>query len=645
MLILQIVFIAGIIYGIRLMASPKTAVAGNLLGALSMAGAILVTMLEAKILTVPLLWAGLLVGSALGVWLSAKVLMIQMPQMVALLNGLGGGASALVALVVSFQPSGLNTFTWFTTGLAIVVGGITLSGSLVAAGKLHGKIHQRPVHLRQHNLHLWASIAVMLVSLVGMTFGLGSTLVHVALLVLFSLYFGVIFTIRVGGADMPITISLLNSLSGVAGSVAGFALANGALLVVVGSIVGASGLILTEIMCRAMNRKLMQILLGKTTMAPPSGKGPSAAPKIQPKAEREEPQKAKLGWEGAVRSAKTVAIIPGYGMALAQAQLQVKQLAELLKQQGKQVRFGIHPVAGRMPGHMNVLLAEVDVPYEELYELDQINAFLQEADLAIIVGANDVVNPAAIELEGTPIYGMPIIRADLAKKVIVCNYDTKPGYAGVENTLYTMEKVELLLGDAKGSLGQLLAALQGEQTPTPATSEKAGAKGPVELLAAAKRVVLVPGYGMALAQAQGQVKLLVDLLQKRGVKVAIAVHPVAGRMPGHMNVLMAEVDIPYELMLEMDQINDQFKDVDVAIVVGANDVINPAANTHTDTPIYGMPILRVEDARHVVIYNLDRAPGYAGVPNTLYDEPHCIFVPGDAAQSLAALVQALMAVA
>ena len=829
--ILQIIFIAGVIYGIRLLNSPETAVKGNFVNALSMAGAIIVTMVEAKVLSMPVIWAGLIVGSALGVWMSVKVLMIQMPQMVALLNGLGGGASATVALMTIYMAAhiGLVPFTWFTSGLAVIVGGVTLSGSLVAAAKLHGKMNQRPVHLPMHNAQLFASLAVMALSTLGLTFNVGHPMLHAVIITVLSLYFGYVFTVRVGGADMPITISLLNSFSGVAGAIAGFALENGALLVVVGSIVGASGLILTQIMCRAMNTTLMSILLGKTTAATKKTKSTSKPePKPEPKAET---PRAPAGpsWEDAIRSAKKVVIIPGYGMALAQAQLQVKQLGDLLASQGKEVRFGIHPVAGRMPGHMNVLLAEVDVPYDQLYELDDINAFLADADVSIIIGANDVVNPAAIELEGTPIYGMPIIRADHAKQVLVCNFDTKPGYAGVDNSLYEMDKVELLLGDAKDSIAKIIAVLKGEGAPEPAAAEPkddltkklasakkvviipgygmalaqaqlqvkqfgellqnqgkevrygihpvagrmpghmnvllaevdvpydqlyelddinsfledcdlavivgandvvnpaaielegtpiygmpiiradkarhviicnydtkpgyagvdnslygmdrvqmllgdakdslvqliAAAKGeetaevaagsaeaeapqaaeadPAALLNAAQRVVIVPGYGMALAQAQGQVKRLVEHLQGRGVRVEIAVHPVAGRMPGHMNVLMAEVDIPYELMLEMDQINDQFKEVDVAVVVGANDVINPAANTHEDTPIYGMPILNVEHARHVLVYNLDRSPGYAGVANTLYDAPNCIFIEGDAASTVANLVDALKA--
>ena len=834
-LLLQLIFIAGFIYGIRLMNSPETAVTGNLVGAVSMTGAIVVTMVEAQILTMPVIWAGLIVGSALGVWLSVKVLMIQMPQMVALLNGFGGGASASVALITIALGVGagrvidLVPFTWFTSGLAVIVGGVTLSGSLVAAAKLHGKMNQRPVYLPHHNLQLFASLGIMILSALGLTFSVGHPLLHAAILTVGSLYWGYVFTIRVGGADMPITISLLNSFSGVAGAIAGFALDNGALLVVVGSIVGASGLILTQIMCKAMNTNLMKILLGKTTMTKKSTTASKPAPKVAAPSAAAPSAPKGPAWEAAIRSAKKVVIIPGYGMALAQAQLQVKQLGDLMASQGKEVRYGIHPVAGRMPGHMNVLLAEADVPYDQLYELDDINAFLDGADVSIIIGANDVVNPAAIELEDTPIYGMPIIRADHAKQVLVCNYDTKPGYAGVDNSLYALDKVELLLGDAKDGIAKITTALKGETAPGPVAEaapqddlagklssakkvviipgygmalaqaqgqvkqlgellesqgkevrygihpvagrmpghmnvllaevdvpyEKlyelddinafledtdvaiivgandvvnpaaieledtpiygmpiiradsathvlvcnydtkpgyagvdnslyemdkvqlllgdakdslakllAAAKGegakpaeakvtapkpsgddPVSRLKAAKRVVVIPGYGMALAQAQGEVKRLVEFLQGRDVRVEIAVHPVAGRMPGHMNVLMAEVDIPYELMLEMDQINDQFEEVDVAVVVGANDVINPAANTHEDTPIYGMPILNVGHARHVIVYNLDRAPGYAGVDNTLYDAPNCTFVAGDAKASLASLVDSLKAAA
>lgn len=631
MLVLQLLFIVGFIYGIRLMGSPQTAVAGNRIGACSMLGAILLTLIGEGILTVPLLWAGLALGSAVGVWLARRVLMIQMPQMVALLNGLGGGASALVALVVAAHTPALTPFSRFATGLAVIVGGITLSGSLVAAAKLHGRLPQRPFHLRLHNLYLWGTGAAVLAAWAASSLAFGPPLLAGLALAAASLAFGALFTIRVGGADMPITISLLNSLSGVAGAVAGFPLAN-LLLVAVGAVVGASGLILTQIMCRAMNRSLWQILLGRTTVAVKTT--PSMAVLSEPKSQE---------WQESLGTAQRIAIIPGYGLALAQAQLSVKQLADELQALGREVRFGIHPVAGRMPGHMNVLLAEADVDYGQLYDLEEINDYLQTADLAIVIGANDVVNPAAIELAGTPIYGMPIIRADLAQRVLICNYDTKAGYAGVDNSLYGMDHVHLLLGDAKESLEKIRAVLA--ERPPAVTVKEERALQPAALLAQARRVVIVPGYGLALARAQGHVKRLVEVLQAKGILVQIAIHPVAGRMPGHMHVLLAEADLPYELMYEMDSINDQFSAVDVALVVGANDVINPAANTHAGTPIYGMPILQVERARHVLIYNLDRSPGYAGVPNTLYDAPNCIFTPGDAAATLAALIQSLRAAA
>ena len=498
---------------------------------------------------------------------------------------------------------------------------------MVAAAKLHGVLGQKPVHLRNHVGYLWVNLLVILVELGRLALGYSVPALSAVVLLAFSLVFGILFTMGVGGADMPITISLLNSYL-VGRAIAGFSLGN-PLLVAVGAIVGASGLILTEIMCRAMNRSLIHILLGRTTSQ-------GTQPKPVGLEEAVSQQGQGHDWTQYLLEAQRVVIVPGYGMALAQAQHSVKRLVDVLEEQGKEVKIGIHPVAGRMPGHMNVLLAEVDVPYELLLELDQVNQYLEQTDLVIVVGANDVVNPAAMEAEGTPIYGMPIIRADLGNHVIVCNYDTAPGYAGVPNQLYQLDHVSLLLGDAKDSLSQLLNVLQPQSKP-----DTLDDLGPAKLLAAAKRVAVVPGYGMALAQAQQQVKFLIEELQKKGISVQIAVHPVAGRMPGHMNVLMAEVDIPYDLLYEIDEINEEFKAIDVAVVVGANDVVNPAANTAEGTPIYGMPVLNVNEARHVIVLNLDRSPGYAGVDNPLYDAPNCLFIPGDAAQTVSELVQSL----
>ena len=280
--------------------------------------------------------------------------------------------------------------------------------------------------------------------------------------ILVSGLFGVAFSIRVGGADMPITISLLNSLSGVAGAIAGMAISD-LLLVSVGGVVGASGLLLTQIMCRAMNRSLMDILLGKTSVPQKSaGKDSSQQPESVPSSK---PLTSDLQQNNApevlLTNAKKVAIVPGYGMALAQAQSLVKQLADTLEARGTEVFFAIHPVAGRMPGHMNVLLCEVDVPYEKLHEMEEVNPWFSQCDVAVVIGANDVINPAANTAEGTPIYGMPVLDVAAAKHVIVCNYDLKPGYAGVENPLYSQkETVTLLLGDAKETLTNLINAIR-----------------------------------------------------------------------------------------------------------------------------------------------------------------------------------------
>ena len=288
--------------------------------------------------------------------------------------------------------------------------------------------------------------------------GRGAPPAALSLLILLAAFgFGVLFTIRIGGADMPITISLLNSLSGLAASIAGFALRN-PLLVVAGAIVGAAGLVLTQHMCRAMNRSLLNVLTGRTTAGPqaPVEAGAQGAPAARTDEARPAPSVAVT-----LAQAHTVVIVPGYGMALSQAQRQVKDLSDELEARGKEVRFAIHPVAGRMPGHMNVLLAEVDVPYNKLCEMDAINPEFEQTDLVVVVGANDVINPAAATAVGTPIYGMPILHVTDAKRIIICNKDTQPGYAGVDNPLYTHDNVTLLLGDAKETVARLAGELNG----------------------------------------------------------------------------------------------------------------------------------------------------------------------------------------
>ena len=351
---------------------------------------------------------------------------------------------------------------------------------------------------------------------------------------------------------------------------------------------------------------------------------------------------ADAALSGLLHTAKRVIIVPGYGMALAQAQHQVKQLADALEANGAKVDYAIHPVAGRMPGHMNVLLAEANVDYEHLLEMDVVNPLFAEADLAIIVGANDVVNPAANTAEGTPIYGMPILDVDKAKAVIICNFDEKPGYAGVENPLYKKAGVHMRLGDAARTVAHLVELAKddakGELAPKAANSSQGEEARTAAMLKNAKRVIIVPGYGMALAQAQHQVKQLADALEANGAKVDYAIHPVAGRMPGHMNVLLAEANVDYEHLLEMDVVNPLFAEADLAIIVGANDVVNPAANTAEGTPIYGMPILDVDKARGVIICNYDQKPGYAGVDNPLYTKPGVVLMLGDAGASLERLL-------
>lgn len=483
-LLLSIVLTAAVLYGIKLMSSPKTAVRGNQIGALSMFGAVLLVLVYNQILTAKILWAAMIAGAVIGYWLAVRVSMLQMPQAVALFNGLGGGASMLVALVVILESHpDLRLFNRASAQLALIVGGLTLSGSLVAAGKLHRLLGQRPITLRGHSaMNLLTLIVMGLLALLAVGDATGVPLVETLLVTSLAVLFGVLFTVRVGGADMPVTISLLNSLSGLAGAICGFAI-NDLLLVAVGAVVGAAGLVLTQIMCRAMNRSLLDILMGKTAvnnqktsarrpnipshLAEPMNPGKASVledtlvpgdvsvPEEAPVPE-ETPEQRSVSW---LKDAKKVIIVPGYGMALAQAQGEVKKLFDLLETQGKDVKFAIHPVAGRMPGHMNVLLAEVDIPYEKLYEMDDINAEFSKTDVAIVIGACDVVNPAATTAEGTPIYGMPILRVDEARHVIVSNLDCKPGYSGVENPLYLQPHVALLLGDAATEIGKLTTSI------------------------------------------------------------------------------------------------------------------------------------------------------------------------------------------
>ncbi len=646
----------GVLLGINLMSKVKTAKFGNAFSALCMLAAVCLTLYKYNIFSASVMWAGLAIGTAIGLILTFKVKMITMPQTVALLNGLGGAASAVAAVLTIFS-SGYEApvFVDIAAGLALTVGALTFSGSLIAAGKLHKLLPQKPVVLPAHQaftlitfLGSMAFVAVLAIQPLGSFEFLSVEVLTTAGLIL-SLLFGIFFAIRVGGADMPITISLLNSTSGVAAAIAGMAIKD-VLLVSVGGIVGASGLLLTQIMCRAMNRSLANILFSKaakpkpaqstenTVNAKPEEKVEASSGKTQGTAECNVRQ-----W---LTEAKDIIIVPGYGMALSQAQGLVKQLTDKLEGLGKKVRFAIHPVAGRMPGHMNVLLCEVDIPYDKLYEMDAINPDFEKADLAIVIGASDVINPAANTAEGTPIYGMPVLAVEKAKQLIICNYDLQPGYAGVPNPLYEpKDNIAMLLGDAKDSITKLLDFLYGSSENGSVKGNAESSENPAKKadseekispwLTEAKDIIIVPGYGMALSQAQGLVKQLTDKLEGLGKKVRFAIHPVAGRMPGHMNVLLCEVDIPYDKLYEMDAINPDFEKADLAIVIGASDVINPAANTAEGTPIYGMPVLAVEKAKQLIICNYDLQPGYAGVPNPLYEpKDNIAMLLGDAKDSI-----------
>ncbi len=463
-LIIGILTVLAVLAGISAMSRVRSARAGNAIGAIAVAVVLVVTLCKHELFGQPMVLVALIVGTGLGAFGALRVKMIQMPQFVALLNGLGGLASALVAYGSLNVGGGLEKYA---SQIALAVGLLTASGSAVAAGKLARMLPQRPVILKGHSVIVGGLLLLTVIAVIAKA----STPVLIA-----SLLFGVFFSIRVGGADMPITISLLNSLSGVAGGVAGIAIGD-PVLTCIGGVVGASGLLLTQIMGRAMNRSLANILLGRMTVTA-SAKGTHAKPEAAASAEAAEASAADSAPTEAepaapmsaedrsallkeiLSAAKDVIIVPGYGMALAQAQASVKKLADTLTARGAKVRYAIHPVAGRMPGHMNVLLCEVDVPYEQLFELDDINSDFAACDVVVVVGANDTINPAANTAEGTPIYGMPVLAVGDAPHTIVCNLDDSPGYAGVPNSLYQSSKSLLMFGDAKATLAELLDLLK-----------------------------------------------------------------------------------------------------------------------------------------------------------------------------------------
>ena len=635
--------VVAVLLGINLMSKVKSSVLGNGLSAAAMVlaiGLICVTRVgDTGISVIIALAVALAAGAVVGVYGAAKAKMIDMPQIIALLNGLGGAASALVAAVTAVNGA-VSLFEGFTAGLALAIGALTFTGSLIAAGKLARILDARPKILPKHSTIMAVLAVVCVAGIVLQTVSSGAWAILVALV---ALAIGIVFVLRVGGADMPITISLLNALSGVAGGIAGMAI-NEPLLVAVGGIVGASGLILTQDMCKAMNRKLITILSGKTTVSAPAA---VVAQQEAPEETAEEPACLTEEVVGVtLQTAKKVIIVPGYGMALSQAQADVAALASALEKKGTEVKFAIHPVAGRMPGHMSVLLCEADIDYDKLFMLEDINDDFASCDLVVVIGANDVTNPAANTAEGTPIYGMPVLNVEAAPMAVFCNFDTKPGYAGVPNPLYEAENVLLMLGDAKTSVQKLLSYAEGTAEAAPVQqaaeeTDKLTLDGAGAALQNAQKVILVPGYGMALSQAQSDVARLAAKLENRGAEVKFAIHPVAGRMPGHMSVLLCEADIDYDKLFMMEDINEEFASCDIAVVIGANDVTNPAANTAEGTPIYGMPVLEVEHAPKIVFCNFDTKPGYAGVPNPLYEADNVLLMLGDAKESVSQLISFL----
>ncbi len=454
--ILYLVASGLLIFGLKRLGSPKTAPQGNMLGGLGMLFAILAVCIQeanSDESNWVLVGVGIVVGSVIGIIAAQKVQMTGMPQMVALFNGLGGGASAFVA-ASEFKYDGTDTsaMTMVPLFLSMMIGALTFTGSLIAFGKLQGIVTSKPVsYPLQKTINLVLFLSTVSAGLL-MVNDPSATHWFIVLTAL-SLVLGVLAVIPIGGADMPVVISLLNSYSGIAASATGFVLRNDA-LIIAGSLVGASGIILTQIMCKAMNRSLANVLFGGFGSDDSGGAAGPAGPQGNYKSAGPEEVAMILD------TASLVIIVPGYGMAVAQAQHQVRELDKALQERGAEVLYAIHPVAGRMPGHMNVLLAEADVPYEQLQEMDVINPSFPRADVAIVLGANDVTNPAARTDKASPIYGMPILDVDKARTVMVLKRSMNPGFAGIENELFFKENTLMVFGDAKDSVSKINSALK-----------------------------------------------------------------------------------------------------------------------------------------------------------------------------------------
>ena len=442
------------IFGLRMLGNPERAQRGNLVSSTGMLLAIVVTLFDQTIISFQLLSIALIAGAIVGASAASFVKMTTMPELVALFNGFGGIASLLVGSAEFLNVSALGSIALFAVSLTVLIGGVTFSGSLIAFGKLSEILNGKPFLFVGQRIVL--SIILILALALGVEvivntglLGLSNEMLLVSLIGI-AVVLGILLTVPIGGADMPVIIALLNSYSGIAAASAGFVINNN-VLIVAGSLVGASGIILTQIMCKAMNRSLSNVLFGGFGAS--SSSSSSTSTEIQGEVKPINVADAYLILE----AANSVVFVPGYGMAVSQAQHSVRELGELLEENGCDVKYAIHPVAGRMPGHMNVLLAEANVSYDLLVEPEDVNPIMETVDVCVVIGANDVVNPDARENEGSPIYGMPVIEVDRAKTVFVLKRSMASGFAGIDNPLFLKENSRMLFGDAKESISTLVS--------------------------------------------------------------------------------------------------------------------------------------------------------------------------------------------
>jgi H+-translocating NAD(P) transhydrogenase subunit beta len=439
------------IVALKGLSSPRWARQGNLVGAAGMVVAIGATFAWPGLHRIWLIVIGIVIGTAIAVPAARVVKMTAIPQMVAAFNGVGGGAAALVSLAEfqrSHSTAGVGTAA--AVLFSVLIGAVSFTGSAVTFAKLQELMTGRPVVLPQQRL---LNIALGIAALAFVIWGLTGSMVAAVLLMVVALIFGVLFVLPVGGADVPVVISLLNAFTGLAVAASGAVLRT-TLLIVAGTLVGASGTLLTQLMGKAMGRSITNILFGAITATPTTADALDAGGDRSVRTGTADDIAILLAY------ARRVVVVPGYGLAVAQAQHTVHELAQLLEQRGVEVVYGIHPVAGRMPGHMNVLLAEANVPYEQLKEMDEVNGQMPQTDVVLVVGANDVVNPAARDQPGAPIYGMPIIDADYAQQVVFLKRSMRPGFAGIDNALLYDPKTTMLFGDAKETLSALVTAVK-----------------------------------------------------------------------------------------------------------------------------------------------------------------------------------------